>query len=110
MVWEKTCILLPSFLPYSRTRQYRALFVVPFLQSSYDSAVLTSVLAAVITCGLQCDGTRMRCPQHLVCGHILYNQAMGFLVLLQKVFLVAHNSTVLLSYLDRMLQWSNSVN
>lgn len=47
---------------------------------------------------LQCDGTRMRCPQDLLCGHILFNQLARFLVPLQKVFVMAYaKSTVLLS-------------
>lgn len=76
---------------------------------SCENPVLISALPAVIVCGLQCDGTRMRCPQNLVCGHTLFNHAVRFLVL-QKDFLTAYNSTVLLSHLDWILQWSNSLN
>lgn len=50
--------------------------------SSYENAVLTSVLAEVIKSGLLCDGSEMRCPQDLVCRDILFSQAGRFLVLL----------------------------
>lgn len=98
VVWENACILLASFLPCLKWGN-----PLPFLQSTRAAnwaAMKTlcspSVPAAVTTGRLQFDGVRMRCPQDLLCGHILFNQLARFLVPQQKVFVMAYSSTVLL--------------
>lgn len=65
--------------------------------SSYEKLCLPCVPAAVTMGRLQCDGTRMKCPQDLLCGHVLFNQLARFLIPLQKVFVMAYASTVPLS-------------
>lgn len=95
-----TCLFSALF----KMRQYRALFAVLFLQSTRAAnwaAMKTlcspSVPAAVTMGRLQSDGIRMRCPQDLLCGHILFNQLARFLVPLQKVFVMPCSSAILLS-------------